>query len=129
LLTLKKICNAAAKNYFCYADMNFKRQIAKCSSVLLIVILMLKVGGGLYLHNWLHAQNAASASSGLPALGNATSHCTCIDDFYIPFTEAPEQIVQAPAAIRTAFIAPPKFLIPFFPKFFHSLRGPPSFTA
>ena len=90
---------------------------------------MQKTGGGLYLHNWLHAPNGRLANSGLPAIGQDALSCTCLDDFYIPFSETPEQVVQIPATIQIEFVTVPILSIPFAQKFFHSLRGPPSTIA
>ena len=85
---------------------------------------MLKAGGGLYLHNWLHSQKNIPASSNTPAIGQNAIACSCIDDFYIPFDETPEQPVQTPSTIKIEFVTSLTSLIPSS-KFFHSLRGPP----
>jgi len=90
---------------------------------------MLKAGGGLYLHNWLHAQNKvhtfSSSSSDILAMGQDNIACTCIDDFYIPFIAVPEQILQAPGRIKDEFVVSLISLIPSSSKSFHLLRGPP----
>src|SRR5258705_13645897 len=111
--------------------MRSNRYITKGLSVLLIIVLVQKTIGGLYLHNWLHAQNNSSGSlaSHSPAIIAHTGNCTCIDDFYIPFTETPQQFIQPIPVIETGFVAVLQFSIPFTVKFFHSLRGPPSFIA
>jgi hypothetical protein len=107
--------------------MGANRRIAKCITALLVLVFMLKAGGGLYLHNWLHAQNKehTSLSSDILAVGQSTVACTCIDDFYIPFIAAPEQIIQAPERTKTEFVASLISLIPASSKSFHLLRGPP----
>jgi hypothetical protein len=113
------------KTIFAVRNMKTNRHIAKCLSVLFIIILMLKAGGGLYLHYWLHSQKSATASSGTTAISQNPLTCTCIDDFNIPFTETPGQVVQKPGSIKIEFVASLASLIPSFSKFFHSLRGPP----
>ena|SRR5882724_2002478 len=105
--------------------MRTNKHIQKCISVLLIIILMQKAGAGLYLHNWLHSQKNIPSSSGAPVIGQNTIACSCIDDFYVPFAETPEQLVQAPYTIKIEFVASLISFIPSSSKFFHSLRGPP----
>src|SRR5258706_8799189 len=111
--------------------MRSNRYITKGISVLLIVILMQKTCGGLYLHNWLHSQNNPSKSSAshLPDIATDPGKCACIDDFYLPFTETPEQFIQPIPVIETGFVSVFKFSIPFEVKIFLSLRGPPSVVA
>ena len=86
---------------------------------------MQKAGGGLYLHNWLHSQKSIPASSGTPAIGHNTLGCTCIDDFYTPFTETPGQVHQKTGPIKIEFVPSVRSLIPSSSKSFHLLRGPP----
>jgi hypothetical protein len=86
---------------------------------------MQKAGMGLYLHNRLHTQKNIPSSSDTPAIGQNAIGCTCIDDFYLPFVEAPEQLVKTPCTIRIEFVASLISFIPSSSKFFHSLRGPP----
>jgi hypothetical protein len=105
--------------------MKYNRYISKCISLFLIVLLMQKAGGGLFLHDWLHAQNKTNASHQLPAVAEGVANCTCIDDFYVPFAETAGQIIQPVPEIKTEFVAVPDLPIPFSSKFFHSLRGPP----
>jgi hypothetical protein len=95
---------------------------------LLIVILLQKTSGGLYLHNWLHSQTNASPNTapGLPVIIPDRGSCTCIDDFYIPFTETAEQAIQPIPVIETGFVAVLQFSFPSGLKIFHSLRGPPA---
>jgi hypothetical protein len=85
-----------------------------------------KTAGGLYLHNWLHSQNSIPFSADKPAIGQNILSCSCINDFYLPFAEAPEQLVQNPCAVKNEFIVSLKSLVPSCSKFFHSLRGPPT---
>lgn len=99
--------------------------IGKCISTFLILTFLLKAGGVLVLHDWLHAQSNVSRSTDIPGVGQKGITCTCIDDFYVPFTETPEQVVQIPDPIRIEFVASLTSSIPSFSKFFHSLRGPP----
>ena len=107
--------------------MRANRRIAKCITALLVLVFILKAGGGLYLHNWFHAQNKVHTSSlsDTLAVGQITVACTCIDDFYIPFIAEPEQIVQAPCTIKNEFVASLISVIPSSSKSFHLLRGPP----
>jgi hypothetical protein len=86
---------------------------------------MQKTGGGLYLHNWLHAQNNRSVNADRPNIGQDSVNCTCLDDFNIPFSESPEAIIQIPATKQIEFVAAAIPSIPIAPHYFHSLRGPP----
>lgn len=105
--------------------MRNNKRIAKCITALLVLVFMLKAGGGLYLHNWLHAQNKVHVTSDIPAVGQNTVACTCIDDFLIPFIETPEQIIQARGTIENEFVPSLISLIPSSSKLFYLLRGPP----
>ena len=80
---------------------------------------------GLYLHNWLHTQKNIPFLSDTPVFGQNTIACSCIDDFYIPFHETPEHVVQTQGAIKTEFVVSLISLVPSSWNFFHSLRGPP----
>ena len=111
--------------------MRSNRYITKGISILLIVILLQKTSGGLYLHNWLHSQpnTSRNTASDLPVIIPDPGTCTCIEDFYIPFTETAEQVIQPIPVVETGFVAVLQFSFPFELKFFHSLRGPPSAIA
>jgi hypothetical protein len=86
---------------------------------------MQKAGGGLYLHNFLHFQKIDPTEEAATSFKHTISSCSCIDDFYVAFTETPEQPVQTPYRINVEFVTPFSSLIPFSTKFFYSLRGPP----
>jgi hypothetical protein len=105
--------------------MKFNQYILKGISLFLIVLLMQKTVGGLYLHDWFHTQNNNCTSHELPTITERIASCTCIDDFYTPFAESPEQIIQAVPEIKTSFVAILDLPIPFSSRVFHSLRGPP----
>ncbi|NOT52107.1 MAG: hypothetical protein HOP10_12615 [Chitinophagaceae bacterium] len=109
--------------------MRCNRYISKSISLLLIVLIMQKTGGSLFLHNWTHTQNNTCGSHGLPAIAEELISCACIDDFYTPFVESPEQLIQLLPAIKIAFITVGDLPIPFSSRVFHSLRGPPFILA
>jgi hypothetical protein len=105
--------------------MKFNRYISKWISLFLIVLLMQKAGGNLFLHDWLHAQSKTCTSHDQPAVAESIANCTCIDDFYSPFADIPDRIIQPVPLINTEFITPASLPIPFSVQIFHSLRGPP----
>ncbi|HMJ46652.1 MAG TPA: hypothetical protein VK498_04950 [Ferruginibacter sp.] len=105
--------------------MRANRNIRKGISMLLILVFMQKAGGGLFLHNFLHFQKIEPVSDVTTSLKHTISSCSCIEDFYVPFTETPQQTVHSPCRIHFEFVTPHSALIPFSAKFFHSLRGPP----
>lgn len=51
--------------------------IAKCIAILLLVLFSQKIGVGVYLHNWLHA----NANKEAAVKTNVSADCNCIDDF------------------------------------------------
>jgi len=87
---------------------------------------MQKTGGSLFLHEWLHVQNKNCSSHEFPAYSLISVGCSCIDDFYTPFAETPDPVIQPTIGLKTAFFAIPDLSIPFSPEIFHSLRGPPA---
>jgi hypothetical protein len=91
------------------------------------LIFCQKVAGGLYLHNWLHA-NACKQMSHTPGEVVTGYNCSCIDDFSMPFAETSEAIVQTISSTEVEFVSLYKSLIPFSTSLFHLLRGPPIFS-
>lgn len=87
-------------------------------------VLTQKIAGGLYLHNWLHASKSILVAS--PA-GKVIDqyNCSCIDDFYVPFTEPVTVTLQTPLPVQADYYAVRELTLPVFAKYFHSLRAPP----
>jgi hypothetical protein len=93
-------------------------------AIILLLTFSQKMGAGLYLHNWLHLKNCkqSSQSGGTNVINY---NCTCVDDFSMPFAESLEPVTQTISSAEIEFISFHKFLAPFSPTFFNSLRGPP----
>jgi hypothetical protein len=86
-----------------------------------------KVAGGLYLHNWLHANNCKETSH--PTDTKVTGYnCTCIDDFSMPFAEDAAPVSEEIANEQIEFLSSYTFLIPLASASFHLQRGPPIFS-
>jgi len=121
-------CNSVAILVPCDA-LQRRTAILRFSAILLILIFSQKSGTGLFLHNLLHKQNIIAEhrdkeDQDSKDLGYA---CTCIDDFLIPFDEAPETAYSQPLLhpdVPVAYTIE-QFLI--HTPVFSSLRGPPAF--
>lgn len=106
--------------------MRLKNTIRKLFAVLLIVVFSVKAGTGLYLHDSIHSKNKSCAS--LPGSTEIKFACSCITDFYLPFTEASHQKINLPSFTyeEHAFsYASSIFLTTII---YHSLRAPPAFS-
>ena len=105
------------------------RTIQKIATLLLILVFTQKMGMGLYLHNWLHA-NKPHATATTPLSNDELKYaCSCINDFTAPLTETTvQELPQPPAAIYVP-VAVPAITLPVVYKYFHSLRGPPALIA
>jgi len=102
------------------------QRILKSFAIILLLVFSQKVGAGLYLHNWLHAINFEQSS---PIGSNVVKYsCNCVDDFSMPFAETLDCFDQPITSAEGEFIGFRKFLVPFSPTFFYSLRGPPAFS-
>lgn len=89
-----------------------------------MIVLTQKIAGGLYLHNWLHdSQQLSSLSHGSKTVSQA--NCSCIDDFYAPFTEPVILSAETPLSVQVDFFPVRKPALPIVAKYFHSLRAPP----
>jgi hypothetical protein len=108
-------------------SMRSNRLTVKSFAIILLLLFCQKVGGGLYLHNWLHANacKETSQSTGSTVTGY---NCSCIDDFSMPFADNPETIYQRVPLIETEFLHPGISFVPFSSRLFHSLRAPPFFS-
>ncbi|MGC4035180.1 MAG: hypothetical protein QM764_04400 [Chitinophagaceae bacterium] len=105
--------------------MRLRQPIIKALSVIMILVMMQKIAGGLYLHNWLHIpKNVATVAHSDKIIGQY--NCSCIDDFYVPFTEAQTFSVQTPFTIQENYFVNAVNQLPVVGKHFHSLRGPPA---
>jgi len=103
--------------------MRSNRPTVKSLAIILLLVFCQKVGGGLYLHNWLHANNCRETqSTGANVSGY---NCSCIDDFSMPFAGSLEPVTQRISSTEIEFISFYKFLVPFSSTYFSSLRGPP----
>jgi hypothetical protein len=107
--------------------MRSNRPTLKCFAIVLLLLFCQKVGGGLYLHNWLHA-TACKQSSPVQEQVVSGYNCSCIDDFSMPFAGNAEKASQPVPSIKTEFTVSYKSLIPFSTTFYHSLRAPPFFS-
>ena len=105
--------------------MRYKQPIIKLVSIIMMFVLTQKVAGGLYLHNWLHgSKSIAVLSHGSKAISQY--NCSCIDDFYVPFTEPAEFSVERPLLVPTDHLTINEQELPVVAKYFPSLRGPPA---
>ncbi|MEJ0103745.1 MAG: hypothetical protein WDO19_14835 [Bacteroidota bacterium] len=87
-------------------------------------MLTQKVAGGLYLHNWLHGSGSISLASHDDKV-ISQYNCTCIDDFYVPFTEPLKISLPVPFPAQADFSIVRELALPVVAKYFHSLRAPP----
>jgi hypothetical protein len=105
--------------------MKFKQPIIKLVSIVMLFVLTQKVAGGLFLHNWLHSsKNTLVLAHGEKAISQY--NCSCIDDFYVPFTESVKFSVEPPQFLTADHLAKEEQKIPFSSKLFTSLRAPPA---
>ena len=107
--------------------MAFAGKIKKLISILLLLVLIQKMGGGLYFHNYFHAIGNIELSDKAQVNASHVNYsCNCIDDFYLPFTEpAAEPILFHPVSYRSfnsTYIQPHSVS----ERFFNSLRAPPA---
>jgi hypothetical protein len=107
--------------------MRSNRATVKSFAIILLLLFCQKVGGGLYLHNWLHA-NACKQFNHAGVEVVTGYNCSCIDDFSMPFADNPETVYQPVPSIETEFVPSGNYFVPFSSKFFHSLRAPPFFS-
>ncbi len=102
-----------------------RNRLKKFCAIILLLVFCQKVGGGLYLHNWLHHANVCkeiSRSSGERVTG---FNCSCIDDFSVPFAESAEFLTRKIYPEPAEFISSYKFLIPVSSPSLQLQRGPP----
>lgn len=93
-----------------------------------MIVLTQKIAGGLYLHNWLHdSKQFSSVAHNRVSLSQA--NCTCIDDFYVPFTEPVIFSPEAPVCAQAGYFSLRELTLPVIVKYFHSLRAPPASTS
>jgi hypothetical protein len=105
--------------------MRYRQPIIKVVSIIMMFVLTQKVAGGLYLHNWLHtSKNTAALTHGEKAISQF--NCSCIDDFYVPFTEPVEFSVEPPLLVPSDYFIITEQGLPVVSKHFSSLRGPPA---
>ena len=104
--------------------MRYKQPIIKLVSILMMFVLTQKIAGGLYLHNWLHGSRSVTLSShDDKTIGQY--NCSCIDDFYVPFTEPLKISLQVPFPDQADFSIVRDLALPVVAKYFPSLRAPP----
>jgi hypothetical protein len=104
--------------------MKIKRYIQKGIAIILLVLFSQKMGGGLYLHNWLHSGNCKQT----PHTGHTyiiSYSCNCIDDFSMPFAEPVAEVLPSIAFPHPVFLPSYTPEISFSFRFFNSLRAPP----
>jgi hypothetical protein len=102
--------------------MRSNRFILKSLTIILLLVFTQKIGVGLYVHNWLHANNCKQ----LPPGSNAIKiSCSCVDDFSMPFSEPVADITFYVPVQYQSFIAACIPQVPCFFPVFYSLRGPP----
>jgi hypothetical protein len=99
--------------------------IRKFFALLLIGVLSLKGGAGLYFHDYLHIKknNVCTQSGNSATLKYA---CSCITDYYLPFTATAQQTIGSapvPYQEHCFFYAGAEG---FAPLIFYSLRAPPA---
>jgi len=104
--------------------MRSNRLTVKSLAIILLLVFCQKAGGGLYLHNWLHASACKQFAH---TAGEVVSgyNCSCIDDFSMPFADNPEKVYQPVSSMEIEFVLSRQSFVPFSAKFFHSLRAPP----
>jgi len=103
--------------------MRLKHTTRKFFIILLIVVFSFKAGAGLYLHNYTHVKNIFSTSAtGSKEIKFA---CSCIIDFYLPFTEIAQQKIILPYFTNEERTFPFTSFIFSSASFFYSLRAPP----
>ncbi|MBS1607939.1 MAG: hypothetical protein JSS70_04000 [Bacteroidetes bacterium] len=105
--------------------MKCKQPIIKLVSILIIFVLTQKIAGDLYLHNLLHStKNNAVVAHGSKVISQY--NCSCIDDFYAPFTQSVKCSVEHPQFLTISHIVKNEQKIIFRSTLFTSLRGPPA---
>ena len=105
------------------------RLIQKIATLLLILVFTQKMGMGLYLHNWLHANKSHTAVSTPLSNDELRYACSCINDFTAPLTETTVQELPQPLTVVYVPVSVPSFTLPVVYKHFHSLRAPPALIA
>jgi hypothetical protein len=106
--------------------MKLKDTIRKFFAVLLIIVFSLKAGMGLYLHNSIHAKNNSCTS--LPGSTEIKFACSCVTDFYLPFTEASQQKINLPSFTYGEYTLSYTSSLFLAATIYHSLRAPPIFS-
>lgn len=105
--------------------MKFKQPVIKLASILMMFVLTQKIACGLYLHSWLHSsKNTAAITHGSKAV--SPYNCSCIDDFYAPFTGSVKVSVEPPQFLTADYLLKEEKKIPVSSKLFSSLRAPPA---
>jgi len=106
--------------------MTFAEKIKKLISIVLLVILIQKMGGGLYLHNYFHAPaKSEPAPVAHVQFSGLNYNCNCLDDFYLPFTEPANETMSFVAVPHQSFNSSYVQPTSTFYRIFNSLRAPP----
>jgi hypothetical protein len=100
--------------------------IKKILAFALILAFSQKMGMGLHLHNWLHANDRHSAAAAPLSSEELKNACSCINDFTAPLTETTILELPPPQTLFNSPVAAYTYTLPAVYKYFHSLRAPPA---
>jgi hypothetical protein len=110
--------------------MVFAGKIKRIVSILLLLILIQKMGGGLYFHNFFHVTGNIEVSDKTQmSAGHLNYSCNCIDDFYLPFTEPATELTLLAPVSHLSFSSTCITSHSDSELFFSPLRGPPACQA
>lgn len=108
--------------------MSSRRPIQKLFAIVLLLVFVQKLGGGLYLHNWLHAKSESTIPLS-PGKNIVSYSCNCIDDFSMPLTHPASEVFLNASESHQIFFSSSIQPHSFSFLLFNSLRAPPAIVG
>jgi hypothetical protein len=103
------------------------KSFSKFIAFVLLLVFFQKSCAVLWLHNWLHTNNKATYTTAA-SNGQHFEHvtCSCLDDFFLPFTQPSEQFTVNAMPAYTGYIEKPFAYFVSSHPLFYCLRAPPA---
>lgn len=106
--------------------MRFRQVLLKWGVVFLVILLVQKTGGSLFLHNIFHNSGVKEYPLNDDKGKEISYACSCVDDFLAPFEESGTIELDTPRLAHVAYFINDGEGISAKAVLLASLRGPPA---